>query len=153
MIIDLTKIKDEEEIPLSHQYDPRREDLEFDDYHYTKKLLLAGRAYRSSDTLHVQGRLESACEVICSRCLAPSPIDIDEPFEFVFDIKGKQRIDITSDVRDHLIFLHPQKYLCSEECKGLCPQCGMNLNTGSCTCSEKSGDTKFSPLKDWLKDK
>ena len=153
MHIDLAKIKDEEEISLSHQYDPQREELEFDDCHYTQKLTLEGSARRESDTLLVRGHLKSTYEIICSRCLVPNTIDFDEAVDFLFDIKGKHYIDITGEVRDHLIFLHPQKYLCSEGCKGLCPQCGMNLNTGHCTCSEKGSSNKFSQLKEWFHDK
>ena len=153
MRIDLTKIKDEEEVPLSHQYDPKREDLEFDDCHYMKKLMLEGSARRESDTLMVRGRLTSTCEIVCSRCLAPNTVDINETVDLLFDIKGKKYLDITSDVRDHLIFLHPQKYLCNEGCKGLCPHCGINLNTGHCTCSEKGDTNKFSQLKEWFHDK
>ena len=88
-----------------------------------------------------------------SRCVAPYNIGINEQFDFIFDIKGKQSIDITNDVRDQLIFLHPQKYLCSEHCKGLCPQCGVNLNTGTCTCAQKNENKAFAKLKDMLKEK
>ncbi len=153
MIIDLRKIKDEEEVPLYHQYDPKCEELEFDDCHYSEKLIFEGKAYRSSDALKVEGRLTSKCKVNCSRCLSPLNINIDEKFDFVFDIKGKHHIDITGDVRDHLIFLHPQQYLCSNECKGLCPHCGMNLNKGTCNCSEIKTGSKFNKLKELFNEK
>ena len=41
----------------------------------------------------------------------------------------------------------PQKNLCKEDCKGLCPTCGVNLNTGSCACSGKTVDPRLEILK------
>jgi uncharacterized protein len=49
-----------------------------------------------------------------------------------------QDIDLSADLRDILMLSIPLKSLCREDCKGLCPHCGQNLNEGTCTCvSEK----------------
>ena len=42
----------------------------------------------------------------------------------------------------------PFKVLCQEDCKGLCKECGINLNTGECNCEDKWEDPRFSVLKD-----
>jgi uncharacterized protein len=43
----------------------------------------------------------------------------------------------------------PMKSLCREDCRGLCPECGANLNLGSCGCRRGSGDARLAPLADW----
>ena len=48
-----------------------------------------------------------------------------------------REVDITSDIREELLLTMPSRFLCSEECKGLCPGCGANLNDGKCTCGKK----------------
>jgi uncharacterized protein len=151
MIIDLTNVKDEEEIALHYEIEPSAYDLEFDDFHYTKKIVLEGMAKRLQDSLMVDGRLKSACEIYCSRCLKPLAKDIDEPLNVFIDIKGKQSVDLTDNVRENLVFLHDYQYLCCDACKGLCPQCGINLNDEQCTCSKKKKEpephSSFAQLK------
>ena len=57
-------------------------------------------------------------------------------------------VDDTNDdyITDILLDL-PQKNLCREDCRGLCPDCGQNLNAGSCACSGKSVDPRLEILK------
>ena len=58
------------------------------------------------------------------------------------------KADLTDAVRDALLLELPYRFLCSEDCKGLCPSCGVNLNLGSCTCQEGAEVTNpFSALK------
>jgi len=47
---------------------------------------------------------------------------------------GQNEIDITVDVRDALLLALPYRHLCSDDCRGLCPVCGENLNLGACRC-------------------
>ena len=46
-----------------------------------------------------------------------------------------QEIDLGPYVWEELVFAAPAKYLCREDCRGLCPRCGANLNTGPCACA------------------
>ena len=51
-------------------------------------------------------------------------------------------------MRDALLLELPYRFLCSEDCKGLCSNCGINLNLGTCTCHEEEEVTNpFSALK------
>jgi uncharacterized protein len=159
MIIDLKKIKDEQEIRLSHEYNPHRQELDFDDFYYTVPVKLEGSAYRQNESLEVKGHLTSTCRIICSRCLKEFNSDINEGFDLYFDITNKHEIDITDDIRELLIFLHSQQYLCSDKCKGICPGCGADLNKEPCACtdnktgvSEEGLQSHLSELKK-LKDK
>lgn len=159
MIIDLKKIKDEQEVAITHTYDSEEEQLEFDDCHYVQPVTFTGTALRQVYSLHVTGTLDSTCVVVCSRCLAEKQVTVHEPVDLYFDIARKHEIDITPEVREQLIFLHQQQYLCSPECKGICPMCGVNRNNSSCSCEgrdaelEAHTDTTFANLKKMLNDR
>lgn len=62
------------------------------------------------------------------------------------------KIDITNDVREFALLSLPMKKLCREDCKGLCPKCGANLNTEECHCKNDDTDPRWKPLEN-LKDK
>jgi uncharacterized protein len=56
-------------------------------------------------------------------------------------------IDLLEDVRQTLILAVPLKLLCRSDCKGLCPQCGKNLNEERCSCSSEPGDSRWEALR------
>ncbi|MCK4236882.1 MAG: DUF177 domain-containing protein, partial [Candidatus Krumholzibacteria bacterium] len=58
--------------------------------------------------------------------------------------------DIFPRVREAVILELPMKFLCSENCKGLCSRCGANLNEGDCGCNLRSGDSRWDVLKKLL---
>ncbi len=80
---------------------------------------------------------------------AEGPKEVDEGDVNYY--KGKT-LDLYSVLRDQLFLALPLKPLCREECKGLCPTCGADLNKGPCSCKAKKGDTRLAALKK-LKDK
>ncbi|MBO4620621.1 MAG: DUF177 domain-containing protein [Victivallales bacterium] len=107
--------------------------------------------------LLVQGNLSSQLTVVCDRC--------DESFDWelytndvcheIEDAFGTT-VDLTDDLREDILMALPQQFLCSEECKGLCPNCGKNLNHGSCDCDntaetqeEASPNEKSSEASPW----
>ena len=55
-------------------------------------------------------------------------------------------LDIDRTVRDHLVTEMPFRFLCKEDCKGLCPVCGADRNTQPCSCSEKERDPRWDAL-------
>lgn len=63
-------------------------------------------------------------------------------------------IDLAPDVWEEIILAGPSKYYCSEDCKGLCPQCGMNLNQGACNCAseQETSGSGLAGLKDMFPD-
>lgn len=66
--------------------------------------------------------------------------------------RDADKIDISSDVREFALLSVPMKKLCSEECRGLCPNCGKDLNKEQCSCNNDEIDPRWKPLID-LKDK
>jgi uncharacterized protein len=56
-------------------------------------------------------------------------------------------IDVKEVLVEQLILSVPEKLLCSEQCRGLCPQCGISLNSGKCSCAEDRSNSPFAVLK------
>ncbi|MBK7381273.1 MAG: DUF177 domain-containing protein [Ignavibacteriales bacterium] len=70
----------------------------------------------------------------------------DDSVDVTYLTKDADKIDITDDVRDYLLLAVPIKKLCKEDCKGLCPRCGKNLNDGQCSCKPEEVDARWKPL-------
>jgi uncharacterized protein len=61
------------------------------------------------------------------------------------------QIDLIELLREQFYLALPMKPLCREDCRGLCPQCGVNRNTGTCECAPGWDDPRLAPLKGLIK--
>ncbi len=139
---------------LQTAYDPRELDLEFVDLHYLKKIDLEGVAERIKQTVTFRGKLTSRIEQVCGRCVECKQSTVSTPFDLTYDIDGRETIDTTSDLRDLLILGHPDRFLCSANCHGICSRCGINLNRQTCHCqNEKAAYLIQEQLKDVFRKK
>jgi uncharacterized protein len=93
--------------------------------------------------LIVRGTLSAPLEAHCARCTQIFSTTVtDSGFLRDFPgIQGTEEVDVTEDIREALLLSLPHFPLCGEGCKGLCAQCGKNLNGGPCGCRkiEESG--------------
>jgi uncharacterized protein len=130
----------------------RQEDpgLEFDAGDLTGRV----RLEKHGKDILVRGHLEGHLDLTCSRCLdfyaAPYAADFDllllpgpEPIakeeeltaaDLDMDFISGEDVDLQGIVREQIILTMPLKPLCREDCRGLCPRCGANLNREACTC-------------------
>ncbi len=85
----------------------------------------------------VEGRAGTVLDCRCDRCLKPFKCEIvaDEVCHF-FEGLEEREIDLTEDIREDIVIGFPEKCLCDEDCNGLCPKCGQNLNEAVCDCSD-----------------
>jgi uncharacterized protein len=135
---------------------------------------LVGRVkfLRLGEGILVTGRVRTRVRVPCRRCLAdvevPVELQLEEQFNPSIDIVSgrpipledgqeeatrtdeRHMLDLTEVVRQNLVLALPMSALCKEECRGLCPACGQNLNDGNCTCQPAGGDSRLSVLRDLL---
>ena len=94
------------------------------------------------------------CRVIvaseCGRCLEPVEVEIAaEDIEMFLDLdEYGDEIDISEDIRCELLLEFPMNLLCDDDCPGLCPECGVNLNEEQCKCKGPSGSLAWSALDD-----
>lgn len=103
---------------------------------------------RVSEELVVRGTLAAELELRCARCseFFSTTVAVSDFLRAYPAPKGIDSVDITEDLREEIL-LHVQGFsVCSEDCKGICPQCGVDLNKGSCTCRIEEGPTPWSAL-------
>src|SRR5688572_2439969 len=124
-----------------------------------------------ADTFRVTGRVQTRLELDCSRCLEAFEMPVDATFELRYvpqaDNTGEPEKEVTEDdlttafygegtldvidlLREQFQLVLPMKPLCAEACRGLCPDCGANLNRTACSCSPKWEDPRLAPLKGLL---
>ena len=122
---------------------------------------------RTDRGILVRGTLHTEAEVTCSRCLAsfgcPLVLNIaeeyfptvdvvsgasvslpDEPSCFTID--EHHVLDLTEAIRQYALLAIPMKPLCHEDCAGLCPNCGRNLNLALCDCPPQQVDPRWAVL-------
>lgn len=132
---------------FEHGYDPDELDLGTKELKYNSvRVKVKVRIGRSK--IFVKGEYNCKVEIECVRCLKMFEDVLQHNFNFEYDIpKQKEYIDITEDVRGEIILNYPKKPLCEENCRGLCPKCGKNLNISDCDCKRKGLDS-FNPFSE-----
>lgn len=134
MKISLAFLQDGVPKEVHEEYNPKALDLEFVDLAYLENVVLDATLEKTGDTLTFRGQLKSKVEHVCARCLKQVAEPVEHPFEVVYEIAGKREVDTLDDLREMLILDHPIRFLCREDCLGLCPQCGADLNNKTCSC-------------------
>ena len=96
----------------------------------------------------VEGKVRTSLSGTCGRCLEPVSCDVENSGVCLFyELPEEDELDITEDVRAEMLLELPMNLLCSEECRGLCPHCGKNLNQGKCACrDEEEPDARWGAL-------
>ena len=91
----------------------------------------------ATNEILVRGKVEGEREIACARCLTKTKQPFGEEFTETYSIKD-EIIDIMLVVKQSLALTEDIRYLCAPDCKGLCPQCGKNLNEGACGCKAEN---------------
>ena len=103
----------------------------------------------------------------CARCLEPANLEISGELGYLYCSRGTEEIegfddcmpvevehfgriiDVMPQIRESIYTLLPTKILCREDCKGLCPVCGKNLNEGQCSCENDDIDPRLLALRNF----
>ncbi|MDR2736280.1 MAG: DUF177 domain-containing protein [Gracilibacteraceae bacterium] len=122
------------------------------------------------NTFIVKGTIQTQIKVACARCLEDfidsvhvafedewfSADDLPEhlhgiPDTYPDDIYclKQEEPDITERIMEHFIVNLPMRFICSDNCRGLCPQCGNNLNNSPCACQHQAIDPRLAALARW----
>ena len=84
-------------------------------------------------------RVQAQFGYMCARCLEELLSTQEFTYKFNFEINPQNEyIDLGEEIRQEIIMANPLKVLCSKDCKGICPQCGANLNLKQCPCKSQS---------------
>ena len=130
-------------------------------YPFTQPIRVHGQFENRAGIVSVSVRADFTLSLFCDRCAAPFERAYSVPVEHVLvlelnDDSNDELICLDSTqmllddlVSDDLFLSLPSKFLCSEDCKGICPQCAQNLNDGPCSCN-KPVDPRLAGLLQFL---
>lgn len=119
----------------------------------------------SGDGFLIRGHIEGAIVMPCDRCVEDTEADVVDDFELyeepvqagdedtperplVREQDGRIELDEAGMLWEELMLALPVKPLCGDECKGLCPKCGQNLNVTRCGCDNEAEDPRMSVFRD-----
>lgn len=104
--------------------------------------------YLEGGEVLLSGRSSLGAKFQCSRCLEPFRRVVPAEIQAAYETQEVHEIDAWDEIRQSLFLAIPENPLCRENCKGLCPQCGKDWNSGDCTCVKTVPAPGFQKLKD-----
>lgn len=141
---------------------PQKVDLE-DNKEFASRINIYYDIEKVGDEIFIKTRLNTTADLLCDRCLDEFQLPLNETVDIILtkdsdllereeeDIylipPANDEVDITDSVRQSLILAIPFKKLCTQTCKGLCPECGANLNRETCNCTHERLDPRWEALK------
>lgn len=134
-----------------------------------ERIEVSCQAKKIRETVFIDGSLETTVASNCCRCLEVTHLPVETSFRYVFvpeKNRSKQEdelsvedleygyyqddvIDLDNLIFEQVMLQIPIKVLCADTCKGLCPHCGMNLNTANCGCHTEYVDERLAVLKEF----
>lgn len=136
-----------------------------------KKVSTSLDVQKTGEEFFCQGEVEATVRLECARCLSEFDTQLRSKTDFIICseslyadrarngiddedyvfFQGSELVaDLSNIVRQTIILAVRMKPLCSKDCRGLCPQCGINLNESSCDCAAKEIDPRWEGLKKLL---
>ena len=126
-----------------------------------KPVSVSGRICNMSGYVEVSGDVAAEYSTVCARCAEPingvfrtefvrtASEERDEDDEYL--LISDDCVDLSVPVIEQLLADFPSKLLCRDDCRGLCPKCGKNLNDGDCGCSRTEADPRLEALRRLIK--
>jgi uncharacterized protein len=167
MLLDLSRLRTGTE-RVERTFDAAAMGAGSEEFRLITPVGFAAEARKDGRKVRLAGRLSTTIECACSRCLDPFAIPVDAAFDLLFlpreteaagadvEVPGddmgvsfydEDTIDLGEVVREQLYLALPMKPLCREDCRGLCPICGVNRNRETCTCEATWTDPRLDALK------
>ena len=132
----------------------------------TEPVHASGTVRNTAGVMILTGEVSTRLHCVCDRCAKPFERDFSLPLravltakleseenedEELFELVGDS-VDLDDVINTAFVLNMEQKFLCKEDCKGLCPTCGADLNEGPCGCRAEV-DPRFAALQQWLEKK
>lgn len=162
MIIDLESIFNVDGLSTDICHEIDMSDEEVDGFlPFTTPVRVEGTVGNMTGIVEIHATASFELDIPCSRCAAPMllPMEVDIDHTLVRDVNNEDNddllvvsellFDVDPLIREDIILAMPYRFLCSEECKGLCAKCGKNLNEGPCGC-QKDIDPRLEVLRQLL---
>jgi uncharacterized protein len=166
MKINISKLSDGEH---NYTFITKPSELEIDERRFNKPVYVEVTLEKSRRQIFLKANVYTVGRFQCDRCVEDFDLVLEnsyrmyyvyseeeskkyEPDEVMVITPETNEIDISDDVRQMVLLSVPMKLLCYEECLGLCPRCGKNLNFEVCTCKVEEIDPRWAPLLKLMED-
>lgn len=141
-------------LSINEEYSVGKFDFAGNTYSFEKPVVITGEVRNIGDALKIALRLEGEYTSYCDRCgcdvsatvvgeadenITGESVEIDSE---MFTLTG-HTLDISGAIESLVYSSLPMRNLCSEDCKGLCPKCGTDLNKSECNCDTTRYDPRF----------
>lgn len=167
MLLDLSRLRVGVE-SLTRKYEAGGFALDREDFRLIAPVELTGEVRKDAQKVRLTGRVVTTLECDCSRCLEPFPVPVDAKIDVMLlpssENKGGDEQEVAEDdlgvsyydddvvdlgalMREQFYLALPMKPLCRDDCRGLCPVCGINRNRETCTCESTWVDPRMEALK------
>ncbi len=171
LLLNLAKVRTARE-RFEQAYDPDRLGA-VDEFRVVAPVSLAFDIFKDNELFRLVGGVQTTLELSCGRCLEPFTMSVDQTFDLRYQPHARNtgvgdreivdddlttafyendQIDLDQLMREQFYLALPMKPLCREDCRGLCPICGGNLNRDACGCKRDWADPRLAVLKT-LKDR
>jgi len=161
MRLDVSKLKtkgQEESFSLTEKWDSIN--YKGDILKFIEPISFNGVARNVGESIEIKGVVKSNILTQCYRCLEDTKLELELEYLEEFTKKdisddnthyySDDTIELNETVLATIILNLPMKFLCKDDCKGLCPVCGTNLNIQECNCIDDNVDPRLSILKTLL---
>lgn len=142
------------------------------EYEFLEPLKIDVKAFKIRGLYEVEGNFETKIRIECSRCLKKFDTALRSDFQLTYtkevpglmDVLNAEEIELRLEeigllyfrgeeinlqqgIQEQVVMAFPLQSLCAEDCKGLCPKCGSDLNQKDCGCKREPSTNKFAVLK------
>ena len=159
---------------FAHEYAPGELDLEDEWVRLIVPPSISGQIRRNGGRAKVAGKVAARLQLECDRCLKVMEFPVASRFDLEYvtreDYQAQQALELTEEdldlsvfdgevididelVREELLLAVPSHLLCQENCKGVCPICGVDRNSVDCRCEIQEGDPRWAGLKELVNGK
>lgn len=167
MILELSDIikNDNGQMSIDCDADIRGADFLGEDFVFTEPVHIVGRVTNNTKNLELEAKAEGKMRVRCARCAKEFVTGFAFPIDEILVREGGEidadseaivfsgsEVELDDIIINNFLMNVEGRYLCSEDCKGLCPVCGCDLNEGSCDCDRENIDPRWAKLAEIMKD-
>lgn len=159
---------DRHRIVVEKAFEPGSLNFEGEEFRQIDSLTVKAIAELTGEDMRIRGALRTRVEAECGRCLKPVLLPIEHNFDLTYrpmaTIAREEELELPEDELDigfyqgegialgdvlaeQVILAVPMKVICREDCRGLCPTCGVDRNAAACSCPAPQPASPFAALR------
>lgn len=160
MLLDITHIFENEGETLPFAFGLDLSDVQINGvFPFSEPVPMRGKVQNVAQTVFLTAEAAFDLKVPCDRCAEeyeqqhrytfshPLAMQLRQEEQDEYLLVPDGQLDLAALLHADVLLALPSKYLCKDDCKGLCPVCGTNFNNGSCRCNQRQTDPRFEVLR------